>query len=112
MLDDAIGFGGLVAGFGGAALLDLGNVPFVASGSSATTAIWTQLTSGATASGSLMVGDGTLATTANITLLGTYLAGSFAVQGDGRGGTLVIDPPAQMATTGLGSSGLAVPGHG
>jgi autotransporter passenger strand-loop-strand repeat protein len=93
MLDDAVGFGGLVAGFGGGALLDLGNVPFVASGSSATTLTWMQLTSGATASGSLMVGDGTSATTANITLLGAYMAGNFAIQSDGRGGTLVIDPP-------------------
>jgi hypothetical protein len=38
-------------------------------------------------------GNGTPATTANITLLGQYAAGNFHIQNDGAGGTVVIDPP-------------------
>ena len=40
---------------------------------------------------SLTVTDGTH--TANIALLGNYLASTFVASSDGHGGTLVVDPP-------------------
>jgi hypothetical protein len=45
------------------------------------------------ASGTLTVGNGTPATTTNITLLGQYVTANFHIQNDGAGGTLVTDPP-------------------
>jgi autotransporter passenger strand-loop-strand repeat protein len=91
LLDDAVHFGGLVAGFNVPAdHLDLVNIAYI---SGTTTSSWTQLTSGSTASGTLSISDGTPGTTANITLLGQYTAGNFHVTGDGAGGTLVTDPP-------------------
>ena len=46
-------------------------------------------------SGTLTVTDTTH--TANITLLGQYVAGQFNIQNDGAGGTLVTDPPVSAA---------------
>jgi hypothetical protein len=89
-LDDSVHYGGTVAGFGVPDQLDLADIPFI---SGTTTVSWNQLTSGSTASGTLTVTDGTLATTANITLLGQYVAGNFHIGNDGAGGTLVTDPP-------------------
>jgi hypothetical protein len=45
------------------------------------------------ASGTLTVGNGTPATTTNITLLGQYVTGNFNIQNDDAGGALVTDPP-------------------
>jgi autotransporter passenger strand-loop-strand repeat protein len=92
-LDDSIHFGGLVASFSVPDVMDLADIPFVSSGGSggATTVTWTQLTSGVTASGSLLVAQGTHS--ANLTLLGQYVQGNFHILGDGGGGTLVTDPP-------------------
>ena len=81
-----------MTGFGQTDGLDLTNLAFVASGASATTVSWTQLTSGASASGTLSVSEG--GHTANLTLLGQYMAGNFNIQADGLGGTLVTDPSA------------------
>ena len=53
------------------------------------------------AGGTLHVTDGTH--TANIALIGNYLASTFVASSDGHGGTSVIDPPAatsQIATMG------------
>ena len=36
--------------------------------------------------------------TANILLLGQYVAGNFNLSNDGTGGTLVTDPPVGIAT--------------
>jgi autotransporter passenger strand-loop-strand repeat protein len=94
-LYDAVAFGGLVAGFGAGDALDLVDIPYVSSGGSATTLSWTQLTSGSSASGTLTVAEG--GSTANITLLGQYVAGSCNVASDGRGDTLVTDPPLTAA---------------
>jgi autotransporter passenger strand-loop-strand repeat protein len=95
LLDDAVHFGGLVAGFNVPAdRLDLLNIAYI---SGTTTSSWTQLTSGANASGTLTITDGTSGTTANITLLGQYAAGNFHVTSDGLGGTLVTDPPVATA---------------
>ncbi len=91
LLDDAVQFNGLVAGFNVPAdRLDLLDIAFI---SGTTTSSWTQLTSGANASGTLTIGDGTSGTTANITLIGQYTAADFTVTSDGLGGTLVTDPP-------------------
>jgi hypothetical protein len=49
-------------------------------------------------SGTLTVTDG--AHTANLTLLGQYVAGQFHVQSDGAGGTIVTDPPIEGASVG------------
>jgi autotransporter passenger strand-loop-strand repeat protein len=70
ILNDAVQFGGLVAGFSGTDRINLVDIPYVASGGwgSPTTLSWTQLTSGANASGTLTVAEG--GSSANITLLG------------------------------------------
>src|SRR5215813_9893880 len=47
--------------------------------------------------GTLTVSDGTH--TANIALLGQYMAASFVMATDGSGGTLIHDPPATLAQT-------------
>jgi autotransporter passenger strand-loop-strand repeat protein len=93
VLHDSVAFGGLVAGFAVPDSLDLVDIPYV---SGTTTLSWTQLTSGANASGTLTVSEG--GHTANITLLGQYMAANFAIQSDGQGGTLVTDPPAGAPT--------------
>jgi len=91
LLDDAVQFGGLVAGFNVPAdKLDLLDIAFI---SGTTTSSWTQLTSGTTGSGTLKISDGTSGTTANITLIGQYVAADFHLTSDGMGGTLVTDPP-------------------
>ena len=51
---------------------------------------------GSNLSGTLTVGDGTH--TANLTLLGQYVAGQFHLASDGAGGTLVTDPPAPTSS--------------
>jgi hypothetical protein len=85
-------FNGPVAGFGQPDFLDLRDIAF----SSATTLSWTQLTSGANASGTLTVSGGGNA--AHITLLGQYVVGQFTKASDGHGGTFIGDPPAATAT--------------
>ncbi len=100
-LDDSVHFGGLVAGFGKPDFLDLRDIAFT----SATTLSWTQLTSGASASGTLTVSGG--GNVANITLLGQYVVGQFTSASDGHGGTLVGDPPV-VAQTEVASNTLAV----
>jgi hypothetical protein len=47
------------------------------------------------------VGNGTPATTANITLIGQYMAGQFQIQTDGAGGTTVLGPPVSGAAMAL-----------
>jgi hypothetical protein len=51
---------------------------------------WTQVTSGANASGTLSVTSG--AAVQNLTLLGQYVAANFSATSDGHGGTLITDP--------------------
>ena len=83
ILDAAVSFGGKIAGLALGDYLDLRDVAF----SSSTTFGY----SGNTASGTLTVSDG--AHTANIALLGQYVAANFNLASDGHGGTLVSDPP-------------------
>jgi hypothetical protein len=58
--------------------------------------------SGTRTGGMLTVTDGTH--TANIALLGNYMATSFVVSSDGQGGTFVVEPPL--------TSPLSGPSHG
>jgi hypothetical protein len=74
-----------VAAYGPETVLDLRDIAFI---SGTTSATWTQ---GTETSGTLAVTDGTR--TANITLLGQYVAGDFRVRTDNHGGTIVTDPP-------------------
>jgi autotransporter passenger strand-loop-strand repeat protein len=86
-LDDSVHFGGMVAGFGVPSLLDLRDIAFT----SATTVNFVEAPSNT--SGTLTVTDGTPATTANITLIGQYMASQFHIRNDGAGDTQVSDPP-------------------
>jgi hypothetical protein len=78
-LDASSLFGGTVAGLTNANFLDLADLPY--QGNSAPTYN----------NGTLSVVEG--GSSVNISLLGSYLAGSFAASSDLHGGTLVTDPP-------------------
>jgi hypothetical protein len=81
-LDSSWSFSGKVAGFGGQDRIDLADIDFD-----------TQTTLGyaktGAASGKLTVSDGIH--TANISLLGSYMASSFATGSDGHGGTMIAE---------------------
>lgn len=83
VLDDAASFNGSITGLTGQDALDLLDISFG-------TLIGQPIYSGNAASGTLSVNDGTY--TANITLLGNYMASTFVATNDGRGGTYVVDP--------------------
>ncbi|HZY52316.1 MAG TPA: hypothetical protein VFE73_03700, partial [Reyranella sp.] len=83
-LDISVNFNGVISGFGVPGDLDLRDISFASSGFSLGY-------SGDTSSGILTVTDGT--NTAQIHLLGQYVAGNFHAQADGNGGTLITDPP-------------------
>jgi hypothetical protein len=83
-LDASVSFGGLVAGFGAPDHLDLRDIAF----GSSTSVSFVEAAGGT--SGTLTVTDG--AHTANITLLGQYMASQFTSASDGHGGTLIGDP--------------------
>jgi hypothetical protein len=86
-LDDSAAFTGTVAGLAAISeQLDLADIGF----SSRTTLGYTP--NSANTGGTLIVSDGTR--TANIALLGQYMASSFATANDDFGGTLITDPPA------------------
>ena len=90
-LDASVSFGGLVAGFGLPDNLDLRDIAYI---SGTTTSSFVE--AGNNLSGTLTVS--TSGTTANITLLGQYVAAQFHLTSDGHGGTLVTDPPLAVAT--------------
>jgi hypothetical protein len=80
-LDDSASFTGTVAGISGADALDLADIdPLKAQQPSF---------AGNSAGGTLTVTDGTH--TANIALLGNYMASTFAPSSDGHGGTNLVD---------------------
>ena len=79
-------FTGTVTDFGGQDQIDLGDI-----GYGANSTLGYAANAGNTG-GTLTVSDGT--NTANIALLGQYMASSFAAASDGHGGTLISDPPA------------------
>jgi autotransporter passenger strand-loop-strand repeat protein len=87
-LDSGAHLVGAISGFHLGDEIDLRGLAY-SSGSS--TASWTQKTSGASASGTLTVKEGTHSMT--LTLVGSYTSGNFTVASDGHGGTLITDPP-------------------
>ena len=101
-LDASISFNGLVAGFGLPDNLDLRDIAYV---SGTTTLSFTEASNNT--SGTLTVSDGTH--TANIALLGQYVAAQFSIASDGHGGTMVTDPP--LTGTTQAQSFLTQPQH-
>ena len=89
-LDDSLHFNGKIAGFALPDQLDLADIAFGAN----TTLGFSE--AGNNTSGTLTVSDGTH--TANILLLGQYVAGNFHITSDGGGGTVVTDPPVAVAS--------------
>jgi hypothetical protein len=87
-LDDPSSFSGTVAGMSGRDTIDLANINFAT--------VQSPTFSGNSSGGTLAVTDGTH--TANIALLGNYLASTFVTSSDGHGGTFVTDPPADSST--------------
>jgi autotransporter passenger strand-loop-strand repeat protein len=88
-LDSLVAFGGTISGFHLGDEIDLRGLAYT---SGTTNLSWTQLTSGANASGTLTVSSGAAVET--LTLLGQYTAANFSATSDGAGGTLITDPPA------------------
>jgi hypothetical protein len=82
-LDNSTSFAGTVAGMAGSDTLDLADINFATIGAPSF--------SGTSTAGVLTVTDGSH--TANIALLGSYIASTFTVSSDGHGGTFVGDPP-------------------
>jgi autotransporter passenger strand-loop-strand repeat protein len=94
---------GAISGFHLGDEIDLRGLAYV---SSSSTLSWKQKTSGANASGTLTVEEGTHSTT--LTLVGSYTSGNFSVTSDGHGGTLITDPPVSdggIVISGAGTSG-------
>jgi hypothetical protein len=89
-LDASSQFTGQVTGFTDQNLLDLADI---ALGSNTTLGY---VTNSNNTGGTLTVSDGTH--TANIALLGQYMASSFAMSADGFGGTLINDTPTATLT--------------
>jgi hypothetical protein len=82
-LDNPASFAGTVAGMTGQDTIDFADID--------PTKVQSPSYSGTAAGGTLTVTDGTH--TANIALLGNYLASTFVASSDGHGGTSVTDPP-------------------
>ena len=96
-LDSSTGFTGTVAGMTGQDTLDLRDIGFGAT----TTVGFAENGSGT--GGTLSVSDGRH--TANIALLGHYMASTFVASSDGHGGTSIVDPPVNQASV------LSTPQH-
>ena len=107
-LDSSSHLSGTISGFHLGDEIDLRGLAF---SSSSSTLTWKQTTSGANASGTLTVKEGTSSTT--LTLVGSYTVSNFSATSDGRGGTLITDPPIMSGAvvtssgTGSGSEGIA-----
>ena len=82
-LDDSPSFTGTVAGMSANDTIDFADLNFAT--------IAKPSFAGTSSAGTLTVTDGSH--TANIALLGNYLASTFVASSDGHGGTLVVDPP-------------------
>jgi autotransporter-associated beta strand protein/probable HAF family extracellular repeat protein len=87
-LDNSSSFAGTVAGISDQDTIDFADIDFAN--------VQRPSYSGTPAGGTLSVTDGTHS--ANIALLGNYLASTFVASGDGHGGTNVVDPPATNQT--------------
>jgi 20S proteasome alpha/beta subunit len=88
-LDHASSFAGTVAGMGAQDTLDLADINFAT--------LQQPIFSGNTSGGMLNVTDGTH--TANIALLGNYMASTFVTSSDGHGGTYIVDTSVASQTT-------------
>jgi hypothetical protein len=84
-LDQSTQFAGTISGFSGTNRLDLSDI------TSGTNATIGYAPNNSNTGGTLSVSDGTH--TANIALLGQYMAGSLTAASDGQGGTMITDPP-------------------
>jgi hypothetical protein len=91
------GFTGTVAGMTGRDTIDFADID--------PTKVQQPTYSGTASGGTLTVTDGTH--TANIALLGDYMASTFVTSSDGHGGTNVVDPSA----TGTSQTSLLVQPH-
>jgi hypothetical protein len=100
-LADSQGYTGRISGFANTAVtsLDLDDIAFTSGVTKATY-------SGAAASGTLTVTDGTH--TARIKLTGNYTASTFTVASDGHGGTTVVDPAKAPAAAAPLAAAIAV----
>ena len=94
-LDNSASFTGTVAGLTGQDTIDFADINFANAQQPSF--------SGNASGGTLAVTDGTH--TANIALLGNYIASTFVASSNGHGGTAVVDPPA------IQPSPLAQPHH-
>jgi hypothetical protein len=83
-LDNSSSFAGTVAGMSGQDTIDFADID--------PTKVQQPTYSGTASGGTLTVTDGSH--TANIALLGNYLASTFVTSSDGHGGTNVVDPSA------------------
>jgi hypothetical protein len=90
-LDQSTSFTGTVAGFAGQDQIDLADIAF-SPGTSLGYA-----GNADNSAGTLSVSDG--GNMANIALLGSYMASTFAIASDGHGGTLVSDVASSQAPT-------------
>ena len=81
-LDRSTDFSGTVAGLANDDAIDFADINFAT--------LIQPVYSGTSSSGTLTVADDTR--TANVALLGNYLASSFVATNDGHGGTMVVDP--------------------
>jgi autotransporter passenger strand-loop-strand repeat protein len=86
-LDAGSHLNGTISGFHLGEEIDLRGLAF---NSSSSTLTWKQTTSGANASGTLTVKEGTSSTA--LTLVGSYTLSNFHATSDGHGGTLITDP--------------------
>ena len=96
-LDNSATFGGTVAGMTGQDTIDFADID--------PTKMQAPSYAGDTSGGTLSVTDGTH--TANIALLGNYLASTFVTSSDGHGGTNVVEHAASTDQTSL----VAQPQH-
>jgi hypothetical protein len=96
-LDNSATFAGTVAGMTGQDTIDFADID--------PARVQPPSYTGDTSGGTLNVTDGTHS--ANIVLLGNYMASVFVAQSDGHGGTSVVDPPALG-----GVQPLVTPPHG
>jgi autotransporter passenger strand-loop-strand repeat protein len=101
VLDASANFHGLVAGFGASDQIDLRDVAFVTATTKKGQQSYLSFSEAASnLSGTLTVNDG--AHTANVQLLGQYMASEFAAASDGNGGTLITFTSATLTTGGHG----------
>jgi hypothetical protein len=87
-LDNSSSFTGTVAGMTGQDTLDLADINFAT--------VQQPTFNGSSSGGTLTVTDGTH--TANIALIGNYMASSFVTAADGQGGTSVTNPQVLSST--------------